>query len=273
MIVGIAPFRLRSKSVRAISGSPLPKPHFAEYVLFMMQIRKAAERGKTQIDWLESYHSFSFGDYFDPKELGFSMLRVINDDKVHSGRGFGTHPHRDMEIFTYVLKGALEHRDSMGNGSTIRPGDVQMMSAGSGITHSEFNPSANEEVHLLQIWIVPYRMGVKPRYQQVHFSNEEKRGKLKLIISPKGDNGSLSIYQDALVYAGLLDGSENFQYELAPKRYAYVHVARGKLTLNDQELKAGDGVRIRESGQLLFSKGDNAEILFFDLPPHETPEF
>lgn len=237
----------------------------------MLELRPANARGIANLGWLYSQHTFSFGDYHDPAQMGFSDLRVINDDRVQPARGFGTHPHHDMEIFSYVLEGALEHRDSMGTGSVIRPGDVQMMSAGTGITHSEYNPSAHEPVHFLQIWIVPNRTGVKPRYQQHHFDAAEKRGRLRLIISPGGENGSLSVYQDVRVYAGLFDGDEQFTLILPENRYAYVHVARGSLEVNGQHMNAGDGVRIRDERELYFHHGQAAEVLVFDLRPQALP--
>ena len=237
----------------------------------MLEIRPAAARGLANFGWLYSQHSFSFGSYYDPQQMGFSDLLVINDDRVRQGRGFDTHPHRDMEIFSYVLDGALEHKDSMGSGSVIRPGDVQMMSAGTGIRHSEYNASREEPVHFLQIWIVPNRKGVTPRYQQQHFAAAEKRGRLRLIISPDGAEGSLSVYQDARVYAGLFDGAEQQRLELPADRYAYLHVARGALTVNGQRLHAGDGARLRYVREIDFSAGDNAEVLLFDLRPVELP--
>lgn len=237
----------------------------------MLEVRTANARGIANLGWLYSQHTFSFGDYYDPSQMGFSDLRVINDDCVQPAQGFGTHPHHDMEIFSYVLEGALEHRDSMGTGSVIRPGDVQMMSAGSGITHSEYNPSAHELVHFLQIWIVPDRQGVQPRYQQRHFDVAEKRGCLRLIISPNGENGSLSVYQDIRVYAGLFDGDEAFTLNLPENRHAYVHVARGSLVLNGQYLSAGDGARLRNERELGFNHGLDAEVLVFDLRPKELP--
>lgn len=238
----------------------------------MLELRLSEARGKANLGWLDSKHSFSFGSYYDPEQVGFSDLLVINDDTVQAGQGFGTHPHRDMEIFSYVLEGALAHKDSMGNGSVIETGDVQMMSAGTGITHSEFNASKSELVHFLQIWIVPNQQSVKPRYQQIHFSDEEKRGRLRLIISPDGAQNSLSVYQDTLVYAGLFDGNEQAQLTLAEQRYAYVHVARGSIKVNGQLLKTGDGARIRDETSLNFSEGKQAEVLVFDLRPKERPQ-
>ncbi|SFP41970.1 hypothetical protein SAMN05216229_102215 [Geopseudomonas sagittaria] len=237
----------------------------------MLEIRPSAQRGVANFGWLHSQHSFSFGSYYDPQQVGFSDLLVINEDRVRQGRGFDTHPHRDMEIFSYVLEGALEHKDSMGSGSVIRPGDVQMMSAGTGVRHSEYNASREELVHFLQIWIVPNRKGVTPRYQQQHFDAAEKRGRLRLIISPDGAEGSLSVHQDARVYAGLFDGAEQQRFELPANRFAYIHVARGALTVNGQRLQAGDGARLRNVREIDFSAGDDAEVLLFDLRPVELP--
>src|SRR3990167_10840255 len=195
----------------------------------MISLRKAQDRGHFNHGWLDTYHTFSFADYHDPGQMGFSVLRVINEDAVAPGKGFATHGHRDMEIITYVLEGALEHKDSMGTGSVIRPGDVQMMSAGSGVQHSEFNHSADEPVHFLQIWIVPNKVGAEPRYQQVHFTDADKRGRLRQIISPEGTDGSLAVHQDARVYAGLFDGAESADLTVGPDRNVYLHVARGSV--------------------------------------------
>ena len=237
----------------------------------MIEIRRSAERGEANFGWLHARHSFSFGSYFDPQQVGFSDLLVINDDRIQGGTGFGMHPHRDMEIFTYILDGALAHQDSMGQSSVIRPGDVQMMSAGTGVRHSEFNASATELVHLLQIWIVPDRKGVAPRYHERHFDAADKRGRLCPIIAPDEAQGALPVYQDVRVYAGLFDGDEAQTFTLATKRYAYVHVARGTLELNGQRLHAGDGARIRHETALHFSQGQQAEVLLFDLRPNELP--
>ena len=231
----------------------------------MLNVRKAPDRGHANLGWLDSHFTFSFADYYDPNHMGFADLRVINDDVISPGRGFGTHPHRDMEIITYVLDGALQHRDSMGNGSIIRPGDVQRMSAGTGVTHSEFNASPSEPVHLLQIWILPDRRGHAPGYEQKHFPAEEKRGVLRLVASPQGDKGSVSLNQDARMYAGLLDGDETATHELREGRVAWVHVARGSLALNGQRLEAGDGASLETAGTLEFSDGDAAEVLIFDM--------
>ncbi len=237
----------------------------------MLEIRNAKDRGHLNFGWLDTNHTFSFGQYRDPKQQGFSDLLVINDDVIEAGMGFGTHPHQDMEIFTYILEGALEHKDSMGTGSVIRPGDVQMMSAGTGIRHSEFNHSKDELVHLLQIWIIPDQRGVQPRYQEVHFADEEKRGKLRLIISPDSAEGSLNVYQDIRVYAGLFDGNESAELMLAPNRFAYIHVASGSLEVNGIGMNAGDGARVRQETKLNFEKGNNAEVLVWDLRPNELP--
>lgn len=237
----------------------------------MLDLRPSADRGTADLGWLYSRHTFSFGHYDDPEQRGFSDVLVINEDRVQPGRGFGVHPHRDMEIFSYVLAGALEHRDSMGTGSVIRPGDVQMMSAGTGITHSEFNPSPDELVHFLQIWIVPDRKGVTPRYQEQHFDEAEKRGRLRLIISPVGAEHSLSVYQDARVYAGLFDGDEQETFLLPDHRFAYLHVARGSVTVNGHSLAAGDGARIRHEREIRIAHGRGAEMLLFDLRPRELP--
>jgi len=236
-----------------------------------MEIRRADDRGLANFGWLHSRHTFSFGSYFDPQQVGFSDLLVINDDHVSPGRGFDTHGHRDMEIFSYVLEGGLQHRDSMGTGSVIQPGDVQMMSAGTGVLHSEFNASREKLVHFLQIWIVPDRKGVVPRYQQRHFTPDEKRGRLRLIISPDGADGSLSVYQDVRVYAGLFDGDERQALQLPQGRYAYVHVATGSIEVNGERLGEGDGARLRNPGAIHLSGGRAAEVLLFDLRPNELP--
>ena len=236
----------------------------------MIEVRKANERGRGEHGWLNSRHSFSFANYYDPKQVGFSDLLVINEDRVAPGRGFGTHPHRDMEILSYVLDGALEHKDSMNTCSIIVPGDVQLMSAGTGVAHSEFNHSRTDPVHFLQIWIGPSVKGSAPRYQQSSIPAEHKRGKLRLVVSPDGADESLSVQQDVRVYAGLFDGVEQASLELAPNRYAYVHVARGAATVNGVRLEAGDGARIRDERVLNFTDGEKAEVLVFDLRPVEV---
>lgn len=239
----------------------------------MLELRKAADRGVAEHGWLSSRHSFSFANYYDPKQVGFSDLLVINDDRVAPAQGFGKHPHRDMEIFSYVLEGALEHKDTMGTGSVIVPGDVQLMSAGRGVAHSEFNHSHTERVHFLQIWILPNQKGIDPGYQQKHFTPAEKRGQMRLIISPDGADNSLQVHQDARVYAGLFNGDETATVNLAPNRYAYVHVARGSVSVNGMALGEGDGLRVREETALTLSAGKDAEVLVFDMRPVETPDF
>lgn len=239
----------------------------------MIEIRRSADRGVAEHGWLSSRHTFSFANYYDPKEAGFSDLLVINDDRVAAGRGFGRHPHRDMEIFSYVLEGALEHRDSMGNGSAIVPGDVQLMSAGSGVAHSEYNPSPIDPVHFLQIWILPSEssLGAQPRYQQMHVGPEEKRGTLRLMLSPDGADGSLALRQDARVYAAQLDGNETASLSLERERYAYVHVAQGSVTLNGMRLSEGDGAKLRDEPSMVLTEGDGAQVIVFDLRAGETP--
>ena len=232
----------------------------------MITYRPAAERGRTQIDWLDSRHTFSFGEYYDPTHVGFRVLRVINDDRVAPGQGFGKHGHRDMEILTYILAGALEHRDSMGNGSVIRPGDVQRMSAGTGVTHSEFNPSATEEVHFLQIWLLPEALRLPPGYEQKHFTAADKRGRLRLIAAPDAADGALLLHQQARVYAGLLEGAERTEFRVAEGRRAWLQVARGELSVDDVRLSAGDGARTPGPAQLTLHGGAAAEVLVFDLP-------
>jgi len=230
----------------------------------MIRIRKADERGHFDHGWLDTYHTFSFADYYDPEFMGFRALRVINEDRVEPGRGFGTHSHRDMEILTYVLDGELEHRDNMGTGSVIRPGEVQRMSAGTGVLHSEVNPSRNNPVHLLQIWILPERRGIKPEYEQKSFPENERNGRLRLVASHDGAEGSLKMHQDAKLFAGSLRNGDSVQYDLQPGRYAWLQVARGTVEINGQKLKAGDGAAI-EDERTLNLRGDNAEVLLFDL--------
>jgi len=232
----------------------------------MSDIRRSAERGFADHGWLKSFHTFSFADYFDPEHVEFGPLRVINEDRVAAGNGFGTHAHRDMEIISYVLSGELAHKDSMGNGSTIRPGDVQRMSAGTGIRHSEFNPSQTLETHFLQIWIQPNVANIEPSYEEKRFAEEEKRGKLRLIVSPDRAAGSLLIHQDTRVYAGLFDGAETQTLRVQPGRRIYLHVARGRLTANQIALSAGDAMKITEGSRVNIDQGHNAEVLVFDLP-------
>ncbi len=231
----------------------------------MMVIRRAAERGHADHGWLDTHHTFSFADYYDPNHMGFRTLRVINDDLVDPGHGFGTHPHRDMEILTYVLSGALEHRDSMGNGSVIRPGDVQRMTAGTGVTHSESNPSRDEGVHFLQIWILPERHGLAPGYEQRRFDDAERRGRLRLVASRDGRDGSVTVHQDVSVYAGLLDANERTRHALAQGRHAWVHVARGRVRVNDRELSEGDGAALSDEHHVDIEGVAGGEVLLFDL--------
>jgi quercetin 2,3-dioxygenase len=232
-------------------------------------IRRSGERGFADHGWLKSFHTFSFGDYFDPKHVEFGPLRVINEDRVVAGAGFGTHAHRDMEIISYVLEGELAHKDSMGNGSTIRPGDVQRMSAGSGVRHSEFNPNEKDGTHFLQIWIQPGARNIEPSYEEKRFAADEKRGRLRLIVSPDSAEGSLLIHQDAKIYAGLFDGAEEAKLSVTKGRKIYVHVARGTITLNGAVLNAGDALKITDSPDLTIEKGTDAEVLVFDLPPDD----
>jgi redox-sensitive bicupin YhaK (pirin superfamily) len=232
----------------------------------MQEIRKSETRGHADHGWLKSKHSFSFADYFDEDHVEFGALRVINEDRVEAGRGFGTHPHRDMEIVSYVLSGQLGHRDSMGNGSVMKPGDVQRMSAGTGVMHSEMNPSPTEPVHFLQIWIRPSKFGVRPGYEQKHFDASQKRGKLRLVVSEDGAEGSVRIHQDARMYAGLFDASEAAQLNVAAGRRIYVHLVRGELTVNGSVLTGGDALKLTGTTQLDISAGKDAEVLVFDLP-------
>ncbi len=232
----------------------------------MIEIRKSDDRGITNFGWLHSRHSFSFGHYYDPRHTGYGSLLVINDDQVQPGQGFGTHGHRDMEIISYVLDGELAHKDSMGNGSVLRRGDVQRMSAGTGMRHSEFNHSKTHPVHFLQIWLQPSTIGIAPGYEERHFEASRERGRLQLIASPSGDEGSLRIHQNVRLYAVLLDSSDAVRYQLAADRRAYVHVARGSVTLNGVPLSAGDGAKIEQESEISLSNPDVAEVLLFDLP-------
>jgi redox-sensitive bicupin YhaK (pirin superfamily) len=231
----------------------------------MMDIRRAGERGHAEHGWLDSWHSFSFADYHDPAHMGYGPLRVINEDRIQPGTGFGTHGHRDMEIVSYVLEGALAHKDSMGTGSTIVPGDVQRMSAGRGVLHSEFNPAKDATTHFLQIWIEPDVRGIAPSYEQKHFDAASKRGRLRLVASPDGAEGSVTIHQDARIYAALLDGAERAVHALAPGRRAYVHVARGRLQVNGTPLAAGDAAKLSGVAEVRLDAGEGAEALLFDL--------
>ena len=231
----------------------------------MNELRPSGERGHANHGWLDSYHSFSFASYHDPRHMGWSALRVINEDRVQAGQGFGTHGHRDMEIISYVLEGALGHQDSMGNGSTIRPGDVQRLSAGTGMMHSEFNHEPEGVTHFLQIWIEPDVSGIAPSYEQKHFAARDKRGRLRVIASPDGRDGSVSIHQDALLFAGLFDDGERVRHALRERSKGYVHVARGKVTVNGHRLSAGDALKT-DGGEIAIEGGDDAEVLLFDLP-------
>jgi redox-sensitive bicupin YhaK (pirin superfamily) len=232
----------------------------------MHNIRRSDERGFADHGWLKSYHTFAFADYFDPQHVEFGPLRVINEDRITAGTGFGTHGHRDMEIMSYVLEGELAHKDSMGNGSIIRPGDVQRMSAGSGVRHSEFNPSQQAGTHFLQIWIQPNVRNIAPSYEEKKFSAVEKRGRLRLIVSSDGTDGSVLIHQDAKVYAGLFDGGERAALTVAQGRRIYVHVARGSVVANGMALSTGDALKITDETSLSVEQGRGAEILVFDLP-------
>ena len=232
----------------------------------MLEIRRAADRGHAQHGWLDSWHSFSFADYHDPAHMGFGPLRVINEDRIQPGTGFGTHGHRDMEIISYVIAGALGHRDSMGNGSSIVPGDVQRMSAGRGVQHSEMNHDRAGVTHFLQIWIEPSVRGIAPGYEQKHFDAAAKRGRLRLVASPDGAEGSVTIHQDARLYAGLFDGAERAALPIPAGRRAYLHLVRGKLTVNGTPLGAGDALKMTGVSEVVLEKGEGAEALLFDLP-------
>ena len=233
----------------------------------MITLRPAAERGTDNLGWLDSRHTFSFGHYYDAKHMGFGPLRVINEDRVRPGAGFDTHGHRDMEIISYVLEGALEHKDSIGTGSVIRPGDVQVMSAGTGIRHSEFNHSQTEPVHFLQIWVLPDREGIPPRYDQKTFGKSEKTGRLRLVGSPDGRDGSILIHQDVAIYDVVLGSANSVKHQLKPGRKSWVQVVRGSVDVNGKAASAGDGVAlVDEAGLTITAREDNSEILVFDLP-------
>jgi len=232
----------------------------------MIELRPAAERGHADHGWLVSDHSFSFAGYHDPAHMGFGPLRVINEDRVAAGQGFGTHGHRDMEIISYVLSGALGHRDSLGNGSTITPGDVQRMSAGRGVQHSEFNGQKDGTTHFLQIWLEPDRTGIEPSYEEKHFATAEKRGRLRVVASPDGRDGSVLIHQQALLYAGLFDAGEAAELAIDEGRRAYVHVVRGNVAVNGRQVGTGDALKITGERQLVIDQGEDAEVLVFDLP-------
>ena len=231
----------------------------------MITLRRAQDRGHAQHGWLDSWHTFSFGDYYDPKHMGFRSLRVINDDSVAPGKGFPTHSHRDMEIITYVLDGSLEHKDSMGNGSVMKPGDVQRMTAGTGVGHSEFNGSPDEPVHFLQIWVLPEARNLPPGYEQKHFSKEDRRGLLRVVASREGADGAVQVHQDVKLLAGLFGAGDSVSYALPVGRHAWLHVARGKIRVNGHDLQAGDAVQASEEAALSLSDASDAEVLPFDL--------
>lgn len=231
----------------------------------MIEIRRADERGHADHGWLDTRHTFSFADYYDPRFMGFRSLRVINQDRVTGGEGFGTHPHRDMEIISYVLEGALEHKDSMGTGSVLRAGEFQRMSAGTGVLHSEFNASKSDPVHFLQIWIVPGQRGLTPSYEQKRFPDEERRGRLRLVASPDASDGALEVHQDVRLYSGLFDKGESVEHVLAPGRHAWVQIVSGAIALNGQELRAGDGAAVAGEDSLRLEARKASELLLFDL--------
>jgi redox-sensitive bicupin YhaK (pirin superfamily) len=238
----------------------------------MITLRKSEDRGYADHGWLKSFHSFSFADYFDQAHMGFGNLRVINEDRIAAGTGFGTHSHRDMEIVSYVLSGAVAHKDSMGNGASgsansgvIRPGDVQRMTAGTGVRHSEFNHSQSDTTHFLQIWLLPSARGIEPGYEQKHFDDADKRGRLRLVGSPDGAEGSITLHADARIYAGLFDGDEHAELALDPQRPAYVHVARGEVEVNGRHLKAGDAAALKGESRLALQRGQGAEVIVFEL--------
>ncbi len=231
----------------------------------MIELRRSSERGFADLGWLKSFHTFSFADYHDPAQMGFGPLRVINEDRIAAGQGFGTHSHRDMEIVSYVLDGELAHQDSLGNGSVIRPGDVQRMSAGTGVRHSEFNHSKSDVTHFLQIWIMPNQLGIAPGYEEKNFPSAERRGRLRLVASKDGRDGSVVVHQDARLYSGLFDGQEHASLPLDAGRLGYVHVARGTVTVNGHALASGDGAKLTEETQIELTAGTQAEVLVFDL--------
>lgn len=231
----------------------------------MLTIRRGEARGASKLRWLDSRHSFSFGEYFDLAHMGFRTLRVINEDRVEPGQGFGTHPHENMEILSYVIEGAIEHRDSMGNGSRVVPGELQRMTAGTGVTHSEFNPSSTARLHFLQIWILPDTKGLEPGYEQRAFPLEERRGELVLVASPDGRQDSITVHQDVSLYAGRLDAGESVRHGFAPGRYGWIQVVRGNLAANGEELHAGDGASLSEAQALELRASSDSELLLFDL--------
>jgi redox-sensitive bicupin YhaK (pirin superfamily) len=232
----------------------------------MMTIRRAEDRGHAAHGWLDSHHTFSFADYYDPENMGFRSLRVINDDRVQAGQGFGTHPHRDMEIISYVLEGSLEHKDSMGTGSVMRPGDVQRMSAGTGVLHSEFNASKTDPVHFLQIWLLPGQRGIQPSYEQKTFGPSEKKGRLRVVASPDAREGSVAVHTDTVLYAGLFDKGDKTDLAIQRGRHAWVQVARGNVRVNGKDLGEGDGAALSDEPAVRIEGVDDAEVLVFDLP-------
>jgi len=243
----------------------IPKPPAGPQGMGMITIRPAEQRGHANHGWLDSYHTFSFANYYDPDHMGFRSLRVINEDRVDGGQGFGSHPHRDMEIISYVIEGAISHRDSMGTGSVIKPGDVQRMSAGTGVTHSEFNASKTELVHFLQIWLLPAERGIKPGYEQKTFDKADKNGRLLLVASPDGRDGSVTIHTDAALYAGIFEAGQASELSIAPGRHAWVHVVRGNIRVNGSDLKAGDGAAISDEAAVRVEGVNQGEVLVFDL--------
>jgi hypothetical protein len=232
----------------------------------MLEVRRSQDRGYADHGWLKSYHTFSFADYYDPVYEEFGPLRVINEDRIKPGKGYDNQPHRDIEILTYVLAGELDHKDSLGNAAVIRPGDVQRLSAGAGVIQTEFNRSTSQEVHLLQIWIKPSADGLEPGYEQKRFTVNEKRGRLRLVASHTGHDGSVRIQQDVRIYTGLFNAAERVEFEVAKERRAYAHVASGSIAVNETRLNAGDGVKITQPGRFALQSGRDAEILMFDLP-------
>jgi quercetin 2,3-dioxygenase len=232
----------------------------------MLTVHKNSQRGAADHGWLQSNHSFSFGSYYNPNEMGFGPLRVINEDRVQPNKGFGEHGHDNMEIISYVLSGSLEHKDSMGNGSIIRYGDVQRMSAGTGVRHSEFNPSKNERVHFLQIWIQPNVQNIEPSYEEKHFNTESKKGALRLIASENGRDGSVVVHQDVSIFASIIDGEDTIKQAILPTRTAYLHLILGQITVNGQQVTTGDSLKITNKSELIINNATNAEFLLFDLP-------
>jgi redox-sensitive bicupin YhaK (pirin superfamily) len=237
----------------------------------MLEVRRGRDRGYTDHGWLKTYYTFSFADYYDPEHVDFGPLQVLNEDRVKPGKGYGTQARRDVEILTYIIEGELEHKDSLGNGYVIRAGDLQRMSAGTGVTHSEFNPSSSQDVHLLQICMKPSKAGILPGYEQRHFAPAEKRGALRLIASSSGEAGSVVVHQDARVYVGLFNDSQRAQVELGRNRRAYVHVARGSIAVNETRLNAGDGVKITQPADIVLQHGLDADVIVFDVPAGVPP--